>query len=219
MNLQDGLCELRSTILNRIGEAAQKGETTSVTTNSKMLEELEEIREAYESLQDRFGDLKDRFEGRVIVPPSSSTLIKPSRPNGLSAKAKGKQRRQNFIERASQKGAELSQVKGVTYKSPRSNLIGIASASESKKFPGQWLLGLPPGEYDTVVLLCEDSSERLFTFIPPTSLVRECLPKLSTSLDGQIKFNVRKSNNKFYLSIPKEGRQQLDNMLDRFDNL
>lgn len=218
MNLKESLGELRSGILSKIEEAAQKGETLKVTTSSKMLEELEAIRTAFDSLEHRFEDLRGRFEFQPIAPSLEPTTMKMNRREHLSAKAQGELKRQDFIDTARRNGVGLTYIKGVKYRSPRNNLIGIASANENRQ--GRWFLGLKRDAYDAIVLLCEDNNKHQLTFILPSSFVRDLLPKLSSDQSGdQLKFNVVRSHNRFHLKVPNIEDQPLDNMVDRFDYL
>jgi hypothetical protein len=215
MNLKDDLAGLSSEIHARIREATQKNETESVIANARILEELEDIRRLFSSLESRYQNLKVRFGHPTGNQLSLSAEEKTVRV--ISAKAQGMKRREGFLKIALQRGIELTQIKGVQYRSRDNKLVGIASAVEDKR--GRWFLGLAPADYDTFVLLCEDKNKRVITIISTVSFAKDVLPRLSTDITGQIKFNVKRFNDRFFLTIPNEREQSLDGMIDNYENL
>lgn len=95
----------------------------------------------------------------------------------------------------------------------------LASASESSQHLNRWFLGLAPDEYDSFVLLCEDTKGNVFRFIAASDFAREMLPKLSTDSAGQIKFHVTRQGGRFYLDVPGTTEASIDSILEKFENL
>ena len=218
MSLRDEITHLRESILQRVERAAQTGSARDVVDSSKLLEATEELLGSYNSLESRLQEIKSKVNGTQAVetiPPI------PSSPTRLGAKAKGKQRRQAFLADAESRGIEMTQLKGVCYRSSKHcRRVGIASASENDKYPNRWFLGLPADSYDGFVLLCEDRTGQVHRFIAGIDFSQEVLPKLSRDKDtGQIKFHVTCAGGCFYLAIPGSERQSLNALLERFEDL
>lgn len=217
MSLRDEITHLRESILQRVERAARTGSARDVVDSSRLLEATEELLGSYNSLESRLQEIKSKVNGTQAIetiPP-----IPPS-PTRLSAKAKGKQRRQAFLADAESRGIEMTQLKGVCYRSSKHcRRVGIASASENDKYPNRWLLGLPSDSYDGFVLLCEDRTGQVHRFIAGIDFSREVLPKLSRDNTGQIKFHVTRHGGWFYLDIPSSERQPLNALLERFEDL
>ena len=217
MSLRDEITHLRESILQRVERAARTGSARDVVDSSRLLEATEELLGSYDSVENRLQELKSKMNGTQAVetvpqiPPSSTRL---------GAKAKGKQRRQAFLADAASRGIEMTQLKGVCYRSSKNcRLVGIASASENDKHPNRWLLGLPPNSYDGFVLLCEDRTGQVHRFIAGIDFSRAVLPKLSRDNTGQIKFHVTHDGGCFYLHVPSSERQSINALLERFGDL
>ena len=225
MSLRDEIIHLRESILQRVELAARTGSARDVVGNSKLLEATEELLGSYHSVESRFQEIKSKANGTqaaetaLKVPSTSIAMNSPDRTE-LSAKAKGKLRRQAFLEDAESRGIAMTQRKGVCYRSSKKcRRVGIASASETDKYPNRWLLGLPSGSYDGFVLLCEDRTGQVHRFIAGIESSREVLPRLSRDNTGQIKFHVTRDGGCFYLDIPGSERQPLNAFLERFEDL
>ena len=83
-----------------------------------------------------------------------------------SARAIGAKRRDEFVEKVRKMGRHLEQVRGQLCRNAAGAVVGIAFARERAR--DRWFLGLPAGEFDNAVLLCEKQSGRVFAV---------CLPK------------------------------------------
>ena len=219
MSLRDEITHLRELILQRVELAARTGSARDVVDSSRLLEATEELLGSYNSLESRLQEIKSKVNGTQAVETIPQIPMNPS-PTGLSAKAKGEQRRQAFLADAKSRGIEMTKLKGVCYRSPNHcRRVGIASASENDKHPNRWLLGLPPNSYDGFVLLCEDRTGQVHRFIAGMDFSREVLPKLSRDHTGHIKFHVTRDGGYFYLDIPGSERQPLNALLERFEDL
>ena len=214
MSLRDEITNLRESILQRVEHAARNGSARDVVGSSKLLEATEELLGSYDSVESRLQEIKSKVDGpQVVAPP------RPVVDQGLSAKAKGEERRQAFLADAKSHGIEITRIRGVRYRSPNHPCIGIASASETDNYHNRWLLGLPPDRYDGFVLLCEDRTGQIHRFIAATSFSGEVLPRLSRDNTGQIKFHVTRSGGRFFLDVPNGERQSLNALLEKFEDL
>ena len=205
MSLRDEITHLRESILQRVERAARTGSARDVVDSSRLLEATEELLGSYNSVESRLQELKSKMNGTQAVETISPIpIIKNPNPTRLSAKAKGKQRRQAFLADAASRGIEMTQLKGVCYRSSKHcRRVGIASASENDKHPNRWLLGLPSNSYDGFVLLCEDRTGQVHRFIAGIDFSRAVLPKLSRDHTGHIKFHVTRNGGHFYLRYTK----------------
>ena len=214
MSLRDQITGFQDTVLQRVGKAARSGSTKDVVGGSRLLEEIDELLVNYDAVERRFKDLTLQMNDESII-HEGGTIDEVE----LSHKARGEQRRKDFLADAESRGIPMFKTKGVRYRSGSHNCIGIASASENVKYPNRWFLGLPPDKYDGFVLLCEDHGGRVHWFIANTALSQRILPRLSTDNNGQIKFHVRRDGTRFTLDVPRSKRQSLNEIRDRFDYL
>ena len=134
----------------------------------------------------------------------------------LSPRAKGKLRRDTFVEKLDKLGIGLVNFKGVTYKTRTGKIVGIASATEIKKKPDYWFLGLPIQEYAFIVLLCEKSNGQLLSFVLPEDFLQDHTHNFSRS-SGQYKLLVFAKGNKHYIRMPKIGKIDISKYLDNIE--
>ena len=222
MNLKSQIIGLKEDLIVKIRESALNAETYQIVSHSKVLEETENLLRQYEGLERKFKNLKNRsFRPNIYLSShksDKSDSITVIDDNIQSAKEKGEQRRQKIIKEIYEKyGEELFQIKGVKYRSSKYNLIGIASASE--RSPNRWFLGLPPDEYEIIIFICEKRSGRMFQFILEHNFVSKYLPYFYRGSDGQIKFNLTKKGENFYIQMKESNQQKISHMLDKFENL
>ena len=216
MSLRDEITQLRESILQRIEHAARTGSARDVFGSSRLLEATEELLGSYDSLESRLQEIKARVHGANGVSPQCPS---PEKTNGLSAKAEGKRRREAFLADARSRGIEMIRIKGVRYRSPNHNCVGIASASETDKYRNRWFLGLAPSSYDGFVLLCEDKTGQVHRFVADSDFSALVLPQLSRDNAGQIKFHVTRNGGRFYLDVPGSERLSMNALLERFEHL
>lgn len=219
MSLRDEIAQLRELALERVGQAARNGSTRDVVGSSRLLEATEELLGSYDSIENRFRDIKTQLNGVATNQTARASANTSPADKGLSAKAKGEQRRQTFLRDAEARGISMTRIKGVRYSTSNHECVGIASASESEEFRNRWFLGLAPDSYNGFVLLCEDLTGQIHRFIASTDISRDVLPKLSRDNTGQLKFHVTREKGRFYLDIPKHNQECIDGLLERFENL
>ena len=216
MSLRDEITQLRETILQRVEHAARTGSARDVVGSSKLLEATEGLLGSYDSVESGLEKIKSRLNG---APGTISQCPVPVESNGRSAKVKGEKRRQAFLEDARSRGIEMTRIKGVRYRSPNHNCVGIPSAGESDDYRNRWFLGLPPYSYDGFVLLCEDRTGQIHRFVAASDFSNQVLPRLSRDNAGQIKFHVTRDGGRFYLDVPGSERLSINALLERFEDL
>ena len=111
MSLRDEITHLRESILQRVELAARTGSARDVVDSSRLLEATEELLGSYNSLESRLQEIKSKVNGTQAVETIPQIPMNPS-PTGLSAKAKGKQRRQAFLADAESHGIADDPAKG-----------------------------------------------------------------------------------------------------------
>ena len=101
----------------------------------------------------------------------------------------GKTIRMDFLQKASEKGIYLENIRGSIYQGPSGHKVGIAVATERK--PDRWFLGLPLKRFDDAVLLCKPDSGDNIEICLSKNFFDEYGYKMSES-SGQMKFNVER---------------------------
>ena len=122
-------------------------------------------------------------------------------------KERGRLIRESYVAKLEQKGIHIKHVDKVWAKTP-SRWVGIPFATERR--PNRWFLGLPENKVlerihndgVVVVLLCQPMSGPVLDFIFPPSKLQEIVNLLSKS-KGQLKFNVKRVGNRYFLVLPR----------------
>src|SRR5205085_2070182 len=106
----------------------------------------------------------------------------------VGAKRKGDARRRALINRLRlNEGIGLTQVRGVIYKVDGIGLkVGIASSSWNPQETNRWFLGLPGGEFDHAVLLCELEDNELIALSLNRDFLSDHGALLSRDERGQV---------------------------------
>ncbi|MFC1526219.1 hypothetical protein ACFL6X_05335 [Candidatus Latescibacterota bacterium] len=221
MELRTEIANTRESILRRVERAARDGCAEEVMLSSRLLAAVEELLKGFDALEARFRGIQEEANGAHSIglgPVAARDDAYPGSP-GMSAKYKGEQRRQAFLADARGMGIAMERIRGVQYKSPKQQRVGIASASETEKYRDRWFLGLAPAAYDGFVLLCEARSGVTYRFIASTEFARDVVPRLSRDNAGQLKFHVTRKHGSFNLDVPGSGRVAIDGLLEQFENL
>lgn len=220
MNIEEKLTKLKAETLKKIEQAAQNHDTSAI------LNEMANLQETVRLIE-KVADTKNSImvlEKNVSI-PNASNLSKESElasskfsgsGEGVSAKFLGKKRRTDFLSEAKNRGINLAPVKGVRYQKG-DNVIGIASASERNA--DHWFLGLPPDEYDGVVLLCEMSNGTCLRFIVGEGVYKKVSRLLTKDKNGQLKFNVSKKSQQYFLQIPGREPISIAECVDNWEGL
>ena len=127
MTLRTEIANTRESILKRVEQAARNGSARDVMGSSRLLEATEELLSSYDALEARFRSIKEQADGDFSAVMASRTSRRGAAAGsqGLSAKAKGEQRRQAFLSDAREQGIDLVPKKGKTrYSSPTQHGTG-----------------------------------------------------------------------------------------------
>lgn len=217
MELKIQIENLKIKTLKMIEDAAKKGDTKTILSTTKIVEEAEKLTRRWDEIKSAY----DVLEVMVNLTEIPSYLIKkePSsiKINELSPKKKGKARRNAFVQELETIGISLINVGGTTYKTKTKNLVGIAYASERKS--NRWFLGLPSKDYSSVTLICENKSGELFNFVLPKDFLNSNLDKFSRDENGNFKFNIFLKGESYKLRIPSEGYENIDSFKGNYSPL
>lgn len=127
-----------------------------------------------------------------------------------TSKERGRRIRESYILELARSGLKINQVDNVWAKTPSGLWVAIPFATERRS--GRWFLGLPENEVIkriqnggvVVVLLCQSVSGPVLDFVLPSSKFSEIVNLLSKS-KGQLKFNLKRVGNRYYLVLPSHG--------------
>lgn len=190
-------------------EAALKNNRTDIlkmaVNDLERLEQLErqynEITTAVSSFEKKSHDNNDEFRDIYKSP-----------------KQIGKHERMMFIKEASKRGKILTEERGPLCRNISGGLIGIAYASERN--PNRWFLGLPKKAYHNIVFICKSSTEKTIYFILPRNFYE--IYQSEFQIDNkqtQFKFNISLKKNGRYILATKSKTVEINNYIDKFDNL
>ncbi|MFQ5639401.1 MAG: hypothetical protein ACE5IR_15560 [bacterium] len=218
MDLQKRIIQLKSQVLRKIEDAAKTGNTSSVVSSSKIVEEIESLEQQLNQVINSLDSIEKLVEqnGESLDSVQISSLV-TLRDKSVSPKKKGEERRTHFVKRAQNLGINILQMKGVRYKVNNRNLIGIAYSSETR--PNRWFLGLPPENFDTIVLVCERKNGQILNFIFSKDFYDKVKNLMSTDDNGQLKYNIALRNGEYQFMIPLQGYEKINSFLANFDNL
>jgi hypothetical protein len=130
------------------------------------------------------------------------------------AKARGKAWRQEYLKLRAKSGEHLHRKTETLYQTSAGLVRGIAYGSESEKRPDKWFLGLPHGQFQEAVLICESLNGAAVQIHLPKSFV-EKYGKNFSSAHGQTLFNVIRNAGKIFLNVPNIGTIDLMNFVER----
>ena len=97
--------------------------------------------------------------------------------------------------------------------------VGIGFANEQS--PDSWFIGVQEGKYDVIVLWCKHANGNTKNFVLPREFIETIWDFLSRDKKAkpQVKFNVKREGDSYYLSVPRLGRRPLDDFIDNYDSL
>ena len=217
MEPQERLTQLRAQILRKIEDAAKIGNTSLVVSSSKIVEEIESLEKKLIEIISSLDSLEKLVEQNGDLDSVELSTPFSSQQKSLSPKKRGQERRTAFVQRAEELGIHMLQLKGVQYKVNNRNLIGIAYSGETR--PNRWFLGLPPENFDTIVLLCERKNGQILNFVFSKEFYQRIKNLMSTDDNGQLKYNISFRNGEYQFMIPERGYEKINLFLDNFDNL
>jgi len=116
-------------------------------------------------------------------------------------KARGRECRSAFVKREVERGNPLRRVTGQLCRDSSGVLVGIAYGAERQQRKNTWFLGLPAGQFKSVVLLCESLAGKIWVFRLPPDFVGRYGRHLSVSKQfKQAKFRLDMRDGRFELS-------------------
>lgn len=203
--------------LDMISEYAKKGDADNVIKSSEILERVNSLISRFETLNKEISELQitdhvQRQDPEFKNELKEKKITRKSRSAKYSARARGKNIREEFIKKIEKDGIMLQELSATIFKNSSGKRIGIAVATE--RIADRWFLGLSKGAFDHAVLLCQREEADVIEICLPDSFFKQYENHLSMS-GGQIKFNVVRRGTGYYLRIPgTDGVKMSDYMND-----
>lgn len=211
------LLEHQKTLLGKIATTAQKGDVSEVLALSKKLEMLASLLKRHQEEIDRtLADLEGDLSASPVTDAGAVEVLTDGDDRTLSAKERGRRRRDGFVQTLANMGVTFQWLKGAIFRSPRGVRVGVAYARESNK--DKWFLGLAENQFAHAVLLCEESSGKMIHFSLPKEFMRDYGESLSRK-NGQIKFNVFRRGGEFFLHLPRRESVTIEAFRDNYSGL
>jgi hypothetical protein len=139
------------------------------------------------------------------------------RPN---PKAVGAENRRKYLQELRQKGLTLEHERRTAYLTPRGNRVVLPLANQAWN-PGKWFLGAPKDFFNkpntALILICKDG-EAFLDFIFPPKEIQKLVPML-TEVRGELRFNVRRDDSKYYLYRPGVDKMEITQFLHNYESL
>ena len=200
MDPKKQLMQEKTKLLNGIAEFAQRGESHEVLAAGERLNKIETLIERYEKLIHDISDLNTDQPQETLVDSRNKSRKNLTSQNIFAAgRGVGKTIRMDFLQKASEKGLYLENIRGSIYQAQSGRKVGIAVATERK--PDRWFLGLPLKGFDEAVLLCKPNSGDTIEILLSKIFFDEYGEKMSES-SGQMKFNVVRRGNGYIILVP-----------------
>ncbi len=200
MEIRSDLHAVQALIMDRASQAVAQRDFSGVARLSGLAKECQSIESELAIIARRIAAVRTGLNGSA---PSESTATSPQRasaPHTISAKAAGAEARNEWVASLQQYGIALSG-HGKRYRSARGESVAIAFANELPGHENRWFLGLSDESTDVAILLCRSLSGRLYDLVMPVPELRGAWRLLARNRN-QIKFNLRKDANRFFLLVP-----------------
>jgi|SRR5579884_560250 len=209
------LLEHQGTLLRDIEVAARKRDAALVLALQRRLETLASLIRRQEEIDRTLATFE---QGGLAAEPDTpiTTTEGPGYDDNreVSAKERGRRRREDFVRTLASKGVALERLRGAIFRSPHGIRVGVAY---NRGKNDKWFLNLPEDGFEHAVLLCEERSGRVIHFSLPKEFLDEHGDALSRT-NGQVKFNVRRRG-EFFLHLPKRGYVTIEPFRDNFSGL
>lgn len=197
MDAKSQLLREKGSLLTRIAEFAQRGQSQEVLAAGEKLNKIEKLIERYEKLIHDISDLNSTDPKQGSAHSFRRVDAHPLN-NFAPGRGVGKKIRVDFLRKVSEEGIHLEQIRGSVYETPSGGKVGVAVATERR--PDRWFLGLPIG-LDQAVLLCQRENGNVAVVCLPRDFFAEYSDKMSKS-GGQMKFNVVRRGSGYSLLVP-----------------
>ena len=200
MDAKKQLLQKKTKLLNQIAEFAQRGKSQEVLAAGERLNRVESLIDRYEKLLRDISDLNTDPLQNTRVDSRDRRVKNLKRLNVVaSGRGIGKTIRKDFLQKVSEEGIYLENIRGSIYQAQSGHKVGIAVATERK--PDRWFLGLPLKGFDDAVLLCKPDSGDTIEICLPNNFFDEYGDKMSES-SGQMKFNVARRGSGYAILVP-----------------
>jgi hypothetical protein len=200
MDVKKQLMQEKSNLLNQIAEFAKRGESHEVLAVGEKLNRVVALIERYEKLVHDISDLETDPLQKTRVDSNDNSSKNLKRLNVVAGgRGVGKTIRLDFLQKVSEKGLHLENIRGSIYQAQSGRKVGLAVATERK--PDRWFLGLPLKRFDDAVLLCKPDSGDTIEICLSKKFFDEYGDKMSES-SGQMKFNVARRGSGYSILVP-----------------
>ena len=206
MDIASELRAIKAQVKNEIPNLVD--DVPQLTIRVELLKDIEGDESLLAQLERSVREYRVRLNAKLNGTGAVPTLV-ASRP--ANKKQRGILARQTFARVHS-----LSQVRGRLYASASGSTCGIAMATEDRR-GNKWWLGLTDQTMSSVVLLCQDANKWLEFILPSTDLI-SIWSQLSRS-NGEIKFNVKRENSRYALTVPGYGEFEITRFLGNYEAL
>ncbi len=182
--LSHTLAELKSIALDRIAEAARKGEVTPLRALGELAASIDADLRAVREIEAR----RIRYARDLTGEPDAGEPG-PAEPDP----------RAPFLEAAAKAGHPLTPLSRTLYRTPAGKAVAVPFANEAR--PGRWLLSVEDMRYDLVALLCRPTEGDLRVFVVPRRALEPVWKGLSRN-GRQVKLGVMRRPDGYWLSVP-----------------
>jgi hypothetical protein len=205
------LHRLMKQLHEEIGAAGRKGDTSTILRLTERLRRVDTLGRQYEKIQRETQALgyTDSSNVHPVAVDARRTRFAPSDSSAQmeSRKARASRIRSSWL---AEHGSTLTHVRGTIYQNNKGERLGITYSSRKKMSDGwKWWLGLPGGEFQSAVLLCEHDDDSIKAVCLPSDFIDTHRNLLSKSSGGQDEFNIFERAGKWYL-----GRQDIGKYVD-----
>lgn len=215
MELKGKLERLKTRAMKKIAEAAEAHNTRLVSAYSSIANRIEQDERILFALDDRI----DSYE-KELSEPSTIPVMSDEGPTPDDFRSTGRHtgqvKRTAFLDAGKTRGYQLTPIGSSIYKTTRGLRVALAFANEQR--PNRWFLGVQDGLYDVVVLLCQRDSTDTAEIILPREFLSRYWSTLSRS-KGQVKFNVSKSGESWWLLVPGHENQSANSFVGAYSPL
>jgi len=217
MDIRAELDSLKTLIIDRASEAVRMRDLPGVGLLGALANECDSLQTEVSSLERRVAAMKASLNGSPSSPPPAPVALSVGSGPATSPKAAGAQARSRWVAALRERGITLNGY-GKRYQATSGHAVAVAFANELPELDDRWFLGLADEHTDVAVLLCRSLGQALYDFILPVHELRTVWRLLSRHR-GQIKFNIRKSGNRFSLLIPGSEPVDITKYLGNHDPL
>ena len=204
MDAKDQLMQKKSKLLEQIVDSAQRGNSQEVMDAGERLKKIESLIDRHEKLLRDISNLENGDQ-EILHSHNNLDVSRPMRskePGSLdvaTARDIGRTIRRAFLNKLSEEGVRLENIRGCIYETKSGHRVGIAVATERN--PDRWFLGLKHKSFDHAVLLCKQDTGDTVEICLPKAFFDEYADKMSKS-GGQMKFNVARRGSGYVILVP-----------------